>query len=206
METVLLRKANCRILIAEIPENWDQLIPQLANFNDYTDEFKQINAVKRKKEFISVRILMNILLRTTVRIKYDSDHKPYLSQHEPTTSISVSHSGNFYAVAASLKGVVGIDIEARTNRVVKVRKRYLDEEELTFLYPDESTGGLEIAWSAKEALFKCIGKDAYNFHTMKIQPFKQGKEGMLTALFTPTGKEYTLHFHQTDTYTLVYSI
>lgn len=206
MESVLLQKTNCRILIANIPENWDQLLAQLENFNDYEEEFKQINTVKRKKEFISVRILMNILMRKIVLVKYDSDHKPYLHRYGSAPSISVSHSGNYYAVAASLKGDVGIDIEARTNRVVKVRKRYLDEEELSFLYPKESTDGLEIAWSAKEALFKCIGKEAYNFHTMKIQPFKQGKEGMLTVLFTPTGKEYTLHFHLTDHYTLVYSV
>jgi len=204
MKIQVLEENNCRVLIAEVDETPDQLFPLLDNFNHYSDEFHTISAQKRKKEFISVRILMNLLLQRTVTITYDNDHKPLLT--ESPYHISISHSGNWYALIASMQAEVGIDIEKRTQRVSGVSKRFLDEKELDFLNKPGNTAGLEIAWSAKEALYKRIGKEAYDFHTLKIEPFLPDSTGSFRALYTKRNNYFTLHYQQNDLYTLVYCI
>jgi 4'-phosphopantetheinyl transferase len=204
MKTTLLEQEHYRILIAEIPESVEELIPQLINFNDYENEFKQINASKRKKEYISVRFLMNILMQKNVIIAYDNVHKPYLPALD--YSISISHSGSYYAIIASETSVAGIDIECRTNRVERVRERYLDQQELGFLHTPGDTRWLEIAWSVKEALYKCIGRESYDFHTLKIQTFEQKDQGSCRVVFAPANREFKVYYMQTESYTIAYSI
>ncbi len=202
MKTTIVATQHAKILIAYVPESVDELMPLLANFNDYASEYKLINATKRKKEFLSVRILMNILIGKSVFMTYDTNRKPYLTLSG--TSISVSHSGDYVAIMAAEKGVAGIDIECRTTRVGRVCERYLDPIEQSFLNDPADTSALEIAWSAKEALYKCIGKEAYNFHTLKLSPFKMASEGSLEAEFKPTGQRFDLEYVQNEAYTLVY--
>lgn len=204
MKITCYNENNCLILIAEVNESIDELKPLLANFNDYEAEFMTINTIKRKKEFITVRILMNILLQKNVIITYNKNNKPFLT--ESPYSISISHSGDFFALAASDYAEPGIDIEKRTSRVLGVSKRFVNDQETAFLYNGHTTNGLEIAWSAKEALFKRIGKEASDFHTIRICPFKPGESGSFMANFLPSNTGYTLFYYQNENYTLVYSI
>ncbi len=205
MKNKVLEPDHCRIIVAEITETTEELIPLLENFDDYENEFKQIKAAKRKKEYISVRLLVNILMQKNVIIAYDNVHKPYLINSE--YSISISHSGIYFAIVVSRKGSTGIDIEGRTKRVFKVRERYLDRNELEYMMADnDDTRALEIAWSAKEALYKVIGNEAYDFHTLKIRPFQPDFQGTLQACFEPSEQEFTLHYIQNQDYTMVYCI
>lgn len=80
--------------------------------------------------------------------------------------ISVSHSGHLYVVASlprtpeadlsrfSLRTALGIDTE-RTDRsqVLGVRKRFLDESELSLVAEDDVAANI-LAWTCKEALYK----------------------------------------------------
>ncbi len=205
MNIQLLETEHCRIIIAEITEDIEELLPLLENYTSYENQFKQINASKRKKEFISVRFLMNILMQKNVIIAYNTVHKPYLINSEHT--ISISHSGNYFALIVSLNGGTGIDIECRTNRVYKVRERYLDTNELEFIMlENQNTRALEIAWTAKEALFKIIGSEAYDFHTLKICPFQPDQEGTLEATHEPSKRKFNLHYIQNQEYTIAYCI
>lgn len=205
MKIQLLEPDHCRIIIAKITETTEELIPLLENFTSYENEFKQIIASKRKKEFISVRFLMNILMQKNVIIAYDTVHKPYLINSE--YSISISHSGNYFALIVSRNGLTGIDIECRTNRVYKVRERYLDKNELAFMLTDKPEScALEIAWTAKEALYKIIGNEAYDFHTLKIMPFEPDSEGTMVAIYEPKKKDFSIQYVQNQDYTFAYCI
>jgi 4'-phosphopantetheinyl transferase len=202
MKTTLIETKKSKILVAHVPETVEDLVPLLDNLNTYTSEFNQLNAPKRKKEFIAVRILMNILLGKSVIVTYDNNHKPYLTLSD--LSISISHSGDYLAIMVTRDGDAGIDIECRTTRVRRVCKRYLTPSELAFTNNPTDTSALEIAWSAKEAIYKCIGKGANNFHTIKLSPFVADRKGIFEAVFEPTGQRFKLEYVQNETYTLVY--
>jgi len=204
MNVTVTSENKGRILIAEVPETLEELLGLLENFNDYEAEFYEINALKRKKEFITVRILMNILMQQTVIITYDNDHKPLLTNNGEL--ISISHSGNWYALVSSRHSQPGIDIEQRTRRVQAVSKRFLSENELIFLDGNKLTEGMEIAWSAKECIYKRVGKRAYDFHTIQLSPFQASECGNLTATFRPDNTQFSLYYRQNELYTMVYSI
>lgn len=196
---------NTRLIVLLLEQSTDELISQLSNFDDYKDEFQLIKTEKRKREFLGVRIAMNILTGNNVIIDYDANQKPYLSNH--TFRISISHSRDYIAVIAGPDTDVGIDIECRTEKVSKVYKRFLNEEEQTGFYRENDTSLLEIAWSAKETLYKIIGKEAQDFaRHLHLYPFTQEAHGEIKAVQTTNLKIYNLKYIQNNKFTLVYCV
>lgn len=83
-----------------------------------------------------------------------------------TSRISITHTGRFLAVATlpptpeaelgafSERAALGIDAEpASRQQTVKVRDKYLSDEEKEMIPPDDLTSHV-LAWTAKEAAFK----------------------------------------------------
>ena len=102
---------------------------------------------------------------------------------------------------------VGIDIECPTDKIQKLYKRFLSKQEQEELSDGKNRQQLLLAWSAKEALYKIIGKEAIDFaNQLRIFPFCPEMTGEMTAEHTPTGKLYYLSYILTEKYTLVYCI
>lgn len=193
------------ILIGELTETADMLISQLSNFKDYRQDFLSLKNEKRRREYLGVRIVMNILTGKNVIVNYDRDNKPFLLHDE--RKISISHSGDFIAVIIHPKLDVGIDIECVSDKIKRVYKRFLSEDEQNSLYRESDSSAIEIAWSAKEALFKLIGGESYDFAgKLNILPFESQSYGNLKASYAGLPEEYTLHYHKNAVYTLVYCI
>lgn len=196
---------DARIMVFHTEQPISELIHSLSNYADYESEFLAISNEKRQREFLGVRIVMNILTGKNVIINYDENQKPYLN--DAAWKISVSHSRGYIAVIAHPEAEVGIDIECRTTKVSKVYKRFLNEEEQAFFFHDEDRGFLEIAWSAKEALYKIIGKKAHDFaRQLHLYPFILERSGSIKAAQTTDYKLFTLQYIQNDNFTMVYCI
>lgn len=196
---------GARIMVFQTEQPIGKLINSLSNYEDYKTEFLKITNEKRQREFLGVRIAMNILTGKNVIINYDENQKPFLSG--ATWKISVSHSCSYIAVIAHPQSEVGIDIECRTTKVSKVYKRFLNEEEQACFFHNEDRGLLEIAWSAKEALYKIIGKKAHDFaRQLHLYPFVLEKSGSIRAAQTTDFKLFTLQYIQNDNFTMVYCI
>ena len=102
---------------------------------------------------------------------------------------------------------VGIDIECPSPKIEKVYTRFLSEQEQQELYGEKEVGKLQIAWSAKEALFKLIGKEAVDFaNHLRILAFEIEDQGELKALHLPFLHPYHLFYLQNPSYTLVYGM
>lgn len=98
---------------------------------------------------------------------------PYL-YGEPVR-ISVSHTGHMLVVASlpktpeadlsaySPRTALGIDVEtADREQVLKVRERYLGEEELALVSEDNLQDNI-LAWTAKEAIYKAAMIEGLDF-------------------------------------------
>lgn len=95
------------------------------------------------------------LVGGAVELHYESSGRPYVDG----VAVSISHSRELVAVAASLTGPVGVDIEDVYPREVSaLAGRWFDPEELAWMaaQPDELTAFLHL-WSAKEAVGKALG-------------------------------------------------
>lgn len=196
---------DAKILVWEMTEKGDLLCQEFDDFELYRMDYELISSEKRKLEFLGSRLLLKILLGKEQKIMYDNNGKPYLSDN--SYQISISHSKNWITVIIHPSKVVGIDIECPNSKIQKIYTRFLSETEQSQLSNGKNIEQLQLAWSAKEALYKIIGKEAIDFSNhMQILPFEVFSKGELKAMHLPTKKNYTLNYFQTEAYTLVYCI
>jgi len=196
---------DAKLLAWEITQSIDELVSGFENFTLFAADFEKINSDKRKLEFLGTRWLLKILLEKESNVLYTADGKPYLN--DESYHISLSHSGKWMAVMIHPTKVVGIDIECPTDKIQKLYKRFLSETEQAELSDGKDIKQLQIAWSAKEALYKIIGKEAVDFaNQLRLLPFEVQKEGQITAQHITTNTVYQLTYTQTAAYTLVVCI
>ncbi len=196
---------DAQILVYELTETVDVLLHKLLLTQFEFEKFETIATEKRKLEFLGVRFCFQKLFGKPIEIKNDSAGKPYLA--DKSFEISISHSKNRMAVIAHPSRKVGIDIENRTNKIKKVSKRFLSETEQKELSNCENDAQLELAWSAKEALYKIIGNSAVDFSNhLRIFPFEVKESGNIKAEHVETGQKFQLSYIQNNDFSLVYCI
>lgn len=200
-----LNTVNAGILIWRIDESEQELINLLPDFYQYESELSKLASPKRRSEFLASRVALNTLAGKKVDVSYTDEGKPVCnteSQH-----ISISHSGKWIAVMIHPTNAVGIDIEIPTDKFEKLYKRFLNPSEQNHLYSDNDLRKIQLAWSAKEALYKIIGLEAVNFDKqLEIKPFELSTEGTFTGLHTVSGKTYLLNYIVNEGFNLVYCI
>ncbi len=194
---------EARLMVFEVHDSVDEMCQKLS-FIDLT-EFSNLKSDKRRLEYLGVRVALKNLLGEEKKITYDSEGKPVFS--DKSFQISISHSGRWIAVMAHPQKKVGIDIEIPTQKIAKIYQRFLNETEQKELSDGENLNQLLLAWSAKEALYKIIGKDAIDFaNHLHIFPFEVQSEGTFEAEHVPTKQKYKLHYIQNEIFTLVYCV
>lgn len=114
--------------------------------------------VKRKREFVATRILRHSIFGFK-HIHYNSVGAPYI---EDEGFISISHAENLVGIAMNPFYQVGLDLELIRDKAVKLRSKFLNEQELTlFKLNDEEI--MTACWSAKETLYKLAGRKEIDF-------------------------------------------
>lgn len=193
--------------IWKIEESFEELLAQLSNQANYLSFLNQIKAERRRIEWVTTRVLLKQMLGEETPIAYHLNGRPYLPDHP--LYISISHTNGYVAVLLQKTEAAGIDIECRTDRVKKIRSRFMNIEEETNLDKAHETEHLLIHWCAKETLFKMINQTEVDFaEHLHIKPFTVEESGFLTALETrsrqPSG--YKLHYRLFDDFILVHSV
>jgi phosphopantetheinyl transferase len=120
--------------------------------------------------------------------------KPFL-QNE-MYHFSISHCGQYAAAIVSSELRVGIDIEIITERLHKIKHKYLSKYELEFVMNFNAADQIKILtilWSAKEAMFKWYGKGNVDFDKMMlIEPFNLSIQGGIQATFIDLSNQFQL--------------
>jgi phosphopantetheinyl transferase (holo-ACP synthase) len=94
------------------------------------------------------RLLIHEMLGELPEVWKDEHGKPHLKDVE--LEISISHTEGYAAVLLG-KGKLGVDVQHFKPNVMKVRDRFLDENELQMAQDIETT---TLFWAAKEAVYK----------------------------------------------------
>lgn len=129
-------------------------------------EYKKISNEGRKKEWMLVRILLTEMLQKKTGISYNENKKPLIKNS--SKNITISHSKNYVTIITSEDDFCGIDVENISERVGKVKHKFLNNEELAWC----NTLELQTAcWSAKETVFKLFERDL-DFHDMIVDKFE----------------------------------
>lgn len=193
--------------IWRLSETTDELLPQVTLNSAEQDKLSQLKLAQRQKEFLASRILLNKLSGKELSISYTSAGKPFLKDSD--YNISISHSANFASVFLS-KQKIGIDIEQHTRNVDQVSKRFLHEDEASFIQTLEDQQFARILfWSAKEAIFKCSDSQGIQFNKqILIDPFPIKTKKQFSAKLSLPLKivKYQLYYHTIENNVLVYCV
>ena len=156
---------NGEIGIWKISESIDDLLLLARLTESDSMAFSEIKAPHRKKEWLTVRVLLNELSDKQTRISYHNDGRPFAENS--IFNISISHTGIYVAIVLHSKAIPGIDIELVNRQVGRVANRFLsnDEKSNCFEGKELSNFRLLMHWCAKEAIFKMIPLTDIEFAT-----------------------------------------
>jgi 4'-phosphopantetheinyl transferase len=161
----------------------------------------------RKKQWLSYRVLIKVLVEENYQIAYADFGKPFLRLQSKNKHISITHSGDYSAIIINENLFVGIDIEKPAKRIDRVSERFLSEYELSFIDTRHRWEHLTVCWAAKEALFKIHGNLCYDFkQQIIIDPFEFTDSGVINCSILGDDKhlQYEVQYRKINDYFLAY--
>lgn len=181
----------------EITERTDELLSLLENI-DFT---RGLSSEKRLSELTAVRVLLKTLAKEEKIIQYTAEGKPYLSDN--SYNISISHTKGYAAVILSKNDKVGIDIEYISDKVKRVRSRFISDHE----YIDDKNEIIHLLlhWSAKESMYKAIKMTGVDFkQDLHIEKFEPTCSGTFLGreTFTQTNNKFIIHYWVKEHYVI----
>ena len=140
-----------------------KIIPGELNETHLSEDDKDLLKIRKgkysKEYFLAARKLLKNE-DSELTIEYDSKGKPYLNKEK---GISISHSNEIVAIGISNEIDFGIDIQYKTHKVFKILNKFLSKNESKFLDKTNDLESLIKVWSAKESIYKALGKEGVSF-------------------------------------------
>ncbi len=178
------------IALWEITETRDELLDILGNDPVVINEISQFSSEKRILEYLASRCTLNAMCQKPMRIVYLPSGMPYVDDH--SVRISISHTGKYVTVIIHPDTPVGIDIERISDRPIRVKHKFLSDDEIFHIDPRSEKTHLTLLWAVKEALYKVIGIESVDFiNDLHIAPFQPYLSGTITARETVTEAKAT---------------
>lgn len=110
-----------------------------------------MNCTKRMKEKLIEALLLHHIFGKIVTLGHTQSGAPTIDIDR--CHISISHTSGWIAIAKNYNHNIGIDIERCSSRILRVREKFLNTQELAFIAHDDIIENT-LAWTAKEALYK----------------------------------------------------
>lgn len=178
----------------KMEENEEEL---LAFFDEkrqeYATEIARFRYPARRLEFLAARLLLKDLTGYENSIVYDSNRRPSLVDSK--VEISISHTTGYVSVIAHPSACVGIDIEQRKERIVRLKHKFLSPEELENTESSCEVEHLLLQWSAKEAMYKMMREREVDFIShLHILPFTPASEGTCYGKETKSARQRNFIF------------
>ena len=132
--------------------------------------------------------------------------KPFLPDEQ--YHFSISHCGDFAAAIVSRNSRVGVDIEIPTEKIERVKEKFLSPVERNSLeqhhrYFDQVH--LTLLWSCKEAVFKWYGDGGVDFsEEIQLQEADEANE-TVKCHFSKNKSDLLIHYHIFDQLVLAWT-
>ncbi|OCG21091.1 hypothetical protein A9G11_09145 [Gilliamella sp. wkB108] len=183
------------------------LIVQIADLNQATVDFSLLSpqivehadklSVARKKQFLVCRSILASLLKQYCAIPTlplmtigDNSRPCFVDRNLP--DFNISHSNNSIAVAISLEGKVGVDIEVDRERknYLNVAKNFFAENEYQWMIKQTDTlAAFWQLWTLKESALKLYAKGVWQIKSVSVDI----DNGIISA---PFGEHFFYQYKQ----------
>lgn len=196
---------DCLLGIWEISEDFSSLYNRLDLTTGETDTLNSFKNYNRKLEWLSVRVLLTHMTGPGIKIYYNSNKKPFLT--DGSYHISISHSNKLTSIMISQRHRIGLDLEHVSNKISSLAGKFLTPEEEGAIDSRCRKYHVYLYWCAKEALYKICDKQNINFREdIIIDPFLPSAEGTITGkVHTDAIREdFTLKYFKYQEYAIVW--
>ncbi|WP_185883128.1 4'-phosphopantetheinyl transferase family protein [Blattabacterium cuenoti] len=161
---------------------------------------------KRKKEFLGIIYVIKHIMG--IKNFFYNKKKPFLKGRKEY--VSFSHSFERMAIAISLYRI-GIDIEKlrEDKKIVKIKNRFIRNDESIFIDPNYEEDYLHIIWGIKESLYKLEGGIFYSFlDHYKVSPFCMENDTYISCWIIKEfySKKFFAFYRKIENHYLVYII
>jgi len=194
------------LAVVPLQESSESLLSRLSFKDKYLPVIERMTE-NRKREWLTIRVLIKELIGEEKEILYNSLGKPCLSDN--SFHISISHTRGYAALILNKENEVAIDIEKTGSKIDNIRKRFLNEEEENSISQTNEKIHLLLHWSAKESVFKRLNVENVDFrkhlHIRHFEPVS-GEWSNLKAHETRTEYQhcFVVNYFVHEDYVLTY--
>ena len=151
-----------------------------ASLSDFEiDLLNKIKNENRKKQWLATRCLLNEIYNNETEILYNENGKPKL---EDGTHVSISHTQTYAAIIISKRYNVAIDIETVSNRILKVKHKFVKPTESSYFNQSKEIENCTLIWCIKESLCKLFDFKIFDFiNNLTVLPFEFSEKGEVKA-------------------------
>ncbi len=195
-----------RVGVWKITESFEELYAMLNLSDEDKETLNSFRFEPRKKEWLAVRALVKVLLGDDYRICYKESGAPFFKDKE--LYLGISHTNGFASVSIA-PYATALDMEKASPRIERVYKRFVREDEMSFIPDLERIDYFNAIWTAKETLFKLFDrKDVVFKERFMISPFVLSDEGEITAHVNFDGmhSDVLMRYKVTPYFTLIYYV
>ncbi len=196
---------NIKVLIWKIEESIEELTTGITLTTTSQNRVDAMKSELHQKGFLSIRHLLKEEGYTDSDLRYDEFGKPHLNNGH---HISITHSFTFTAIIISPEHPVGIDIEKRRDKIVKIAHKFTPIDAYkSIANHDALVSKLTVVWGAKESLYKIYGKKKLLFlDHIYIEDFAfEDQKTSGTILYESKSDDYDVHFEEIEDFTCVYA-
>tara|TARA_R110002033_G_scaffold78136_3_gene129678 strand:+ start:2172 stop:2798 length:627 start_codon:yes stop_codon:yes gene_type:complete len=193
------------VKIWKIEESYDVLFEPLDLKPQSLSRVLSMKSELHQRGFLSVRHLLREFGYTDQDLFYDDNGKPHLKDGK---HISITHSFTFSGVIVSDKEV-GIDIEKRRDKIVKIAHKFVDYE-FNYIKPTDKDyiNRLTIIWGIKESLYKLFATPGmlFNKHFLVIPFMMKDDETVAWIDYNNKKYRYNTAFFEFDEFMCAYVV
>lgn len=189
------------IAIWQVDESENVLMQLCRGCSVDTTSILATRLAKRRIELLAEQLLLHTLTGNASSISHTPGGVPFIAGSN--MNISISHTRGYVAMAISRR-CIGIDIEHFSDKVLRVRQKFLNEAEARHIEADNVALNIA-AWTAKEALYKAVLTPGINLsHHIPIDA--QAIAGNGKWVSTVCGKRFDVSTHIAADYAISLAI
>ena len=167
MRGEIMISGTIKLRFWHITESRDELMSLCCENGIKCDHVTAVKSDKRACEMLAVLLLVHDFNKKW-ELAHNEDGAPSI-RNQKGPFISITHSENVVCVATSPLPF-GIDIEMNSEKILRVRKKFLNEEELLY-FPEDNALHHMMAWTAKEAVYKAFSTKGLDFrNNIRLTP------------------------------------
>ncbi len=196
-------KPGTKVFIWKVEESYDYLSEGIELTEHCQNRVDGMKSEIHRRGFMSIRHLMAEAGYVDQDLYYDDLGKPHLRDGK---NISITHSFNFTAIIIGDEKV-GIDIEKRRDKILKIASKFTPLSEYHTLANEEALiRKLTIVWGAKESIYKMFAEPGLGFlQHINVTDFNfEDAKTTAKVRFNGMKRFYELEFLEFEGFTCVY--